>query len=46
MTKDGALSGLKFGPATPKILSASWSEAKRGIVNAGVPQLPLTTLIQ
>lgn len=44
MTKDGALSGLKFGPATPKILSASWSEAKRGIVNAGVPQLPLTTL--
>ena len=44
MTKDGALSGLKFGPATPKILSVSWSEAKRGIVNAGVPQLPLTTL--
>lgn len=44
MTKDGALDGLSFGPATPKILATSWAEAKRGIINAGVPQLPLTTL--
>lgn len=44
MTKDRALDGLTMGPARPKILSASWSEAKRGVVHAGVPQLPLTTL--
>lgn len=44
MTKEGALDHLAFGPARPKILNASWEEAKRGIVNAGIPQLPLTTL--
>jgi hypothetical protein len=44
MAKDGAFDGLSVGPATPKILSASWAEAKRGIINAGIPQLPLTTL--
>lgn len=36
MMKDGVLSGLKFGLVTLKILSASWFEVKRGIVNVGV----------
>ena len=44
MTKKGALSGLRFGPSTPKVLNASRAEVRRGIVRAGVPQLPLTTL--
>lgn len=44
MTKKGALSGLRFGPSTPKVLNASRDEVRRGIVRAGVPQLPLTTL--
>ena len=44
MTKKGALSGLRFGPSTPKVLNASRAEVRRGIVRAAVPQLPLTTL--
>jgi len=44
MTKKGALNGLRFGPSTPKVLNASRAEVRRGIVRAGVPQLPLTTL--
>jgi len=44
MIKEGALKGLRFGPATPKMLSASWAEVRRGIIYAGIPQLPLTVL--
>ena len=44
MTKKGALSGLRPRPSTPKVLNASRAEVRRGIVRAGVPQLPLTTL--
>jgi len=39
-----ATRSLKFGPSTPKLLTLSWEEAKTGIVRAGIPQLPLTTL--
>ena len=39
-----ATKSLKFGPSTPKLLKLTWEEAKTGIVRAGIPQLPLTTL--
>jgi len=39
-----ATKSLKFGPSTPKVLKLTWEEAKTGIVRAGIPQLPLTTL--
>jgi MFS superfamily sulfate permease-like transporter len=44
MTKEGAFVGLTVGPARPKLFNASRSEAQTGIIKAGIPQLPLTTL--
>ena len=44
MTRSGALSGLAFGPQTPRLITASNSEIRKGVIVAGIPQLPLTTL--
>ena len=40
----GTTKTLEFGPSHPKLLNLTWKEAKTGIIRAGIPQLPLTTL--
>ena len=38
------LKSLSFGPSKVTIVIPTWSEVKTGLLRAGLPQLPLTTL--
>ncbi|GLI71104.1 hypothetical protein VaNZ11_016176 [Volvox africanus] len=38
------LRDLKLGPSVPRLLRPSWSDLREGVLRAGLPQLPLTTL--
>lgn len=43
-TRPGSLSSLRVGPTTPKPVTFTADDWATGIVKAGLPQLPLTTL--
>jgi predicted benzoate:H+ symporter BenE len=44
MTQSGSLTSLKIGPSTPGLIKITPADFVSGIVKAGLPQLPLTTL--
>ena len=43
-TKPGSLSSLEVGPTAPKLVTFTRRDIAAGILKAGLPQLPLTTL--
>jgi hypothetical protein len=43
-TKPGSLSSLEVGPTAPKLVTFTRRDVAAGILKAGLPQLPLTTL--
>ena len=43
-TRPGSLNSLKIGPTVPSLITFTAGDFKNGILKAGLPQLPLTTL--
>ena len=43
-TRPGSLSSLRFGPTAPALVTFAAGDVAAGILKAGLPQLPLTTL--
>lgn len=43
-TRPGSLSSLRVGPTAPKLVTFTRRDIAAGILKAGLPQLPLTTL--